>query len=314
MKKRNQEALLGLVIFVSIFILISGIIWLKDYSLAKDKKKYTALFPNVGALQVGDPVTANGVKQGKVTRIFFKDKDVAVEFKIEDNITITDSCDIRVQNIGLMGERRLGIDVSDKGKVIKPGGGEKATYLRGSFDTGIAEALGMAGRVLREVLWMVDSLEKVITQTVGNDEFVKQFNSIVDRVDRTLVTVEGLVDVNSGKINSSVDNLHNLSADAKDILERNSSEIDKIVDDGSEITDRGVVVLNRTDSITMELEHLITDINEGKGAVGKLLKDEEFSEDLTNTLVSLDSLVDDINDNGLRLRVKLFGNRKYFKD
>ncbi|MFW5959989.1 MAG: hypothetical protein ACOCSE_02585, partial [Chitinivibrionales bacterium] len=175
-------------------------------------------------------------------------------------------------------------------------------------------ALGMAGRVLREVLWMVDSLEKVITQTVGNDEFVKQFNSIVERVDRTLVTVEGLVDVNSGKINSSMDNLHELSADAKDVMERNSSEIDKIVDDGSEITDRGVVVLNRTDSITMELEHLISDINEGKGAVGKLLKDEEFSEDLTNTLVSLDSLVDDINDHGLRLRVKLFGNREYFKD
>jgi len=65
-------------------------------------------------------------------------------------VPLTDSSKITVQNIGLMGERMVGVQLSGKGALCKPNGKGKngTTYINGYFDTGIAEAMGMVGTVL----------------------------------------------------------------------------------------------------------------------------------------------------------------------
>ncbi len=72
--------IVGGVIFLSLFILIAGILWLKEVSFSQKTVSYTVLFPNIGTLQVGDPVTANGVKKGIVKRLYlYKSKVYAYQ-------------------------------------------------------------------------------------------------------------------------------------------------------------------------------------------------------------------------------------------
>ena len=46
----------------------------------------------------------------------------------------------------------------------------------------------------------------------------------------------------------------------------------------------------------MELKRLLTDLNEGKGTMGKLLKDDQIAKDLSLTLNKVNTTIDNIND------------------
>ena len=66
MKKSNMDIIVGGSILLAIFILVFGVLWLKESLVAKQMESYTILFPNVGTLQLGDPVMTNGVTKGRV--------------------------------------------------------------------------------------------------------------------------------------------------------------------------------------------------------------------------------------------------------
>lgn len=313
MKKSNYELIVGGVIFISLFILISGVLWLKEVSISRKMVNYTVLFPNIGTLQEGDPVTVNGVKKGIVSKIGFHKSQVSVVLKLDKDVVFTDSSTVTVQNIGLMGERQVGIHLSEKGTPYKPNTKNKATYINGYFDSGIAEAMGMLGDVLNEVLALVDTVEQIIDKTVGNAEFVDFFQTIVHRIDTIIYLVDNLVEENKNEINAALDNVHDMTADLKNLVETNKSNMDNILDNGAQLTSYALLIADRIDSIVVSVNRIVSDIEAGEGSMGMLVEDETIIKDLQKSLVSLDSLVTDVNENGLKLRVKFFGNRKYFK-
>lgn len=313
MKKSNYELIVGGVIFISLFILISGVLWLKEVSVARKMVKYTVLFPNIGTLQEGDPLTVNGVKKGIVSKIGFYKSQVSVVLKIDSDVVFTDSSKVTVQNIGLMGERQVGILLSEKGTPYKPDTKNNVTYIIGYFDSGIAEVMGMLGDVLNEVLALVDTVEQIIDKTVGNDEFVNFFQTIVHRIDTIVYLVDNLVEENAYEINAALDNIHTMTADLKNLVETNKSNMNNILVNGAQLTSSALVIADRIDSIVVSVNRIVSDIEAGKGSIGMLVEDEAVIQDLQKSLIALDSLVTDVNENGLKLRVKFFGNRKYFK-
>jgi len=312
-KRTNNDLVVGGVIFISLFILIAGVLWLKQVSVARKMVKYTVLFPNIGTLQKGDPVTVNGVKRGSVARIYLHESQVAVEMNLDKAVKFTDSSTVAVQNIGLMGERMVGILLSDKGKPHVPDTKHNISYIQGHFDSGIAEAVGLLGEALTEVLALIDTVEDIIEQTVGDTDFIDFFNSFVNRIDTIVYLVERLVKENERDITVAIDNVRTLSTDLKNLLQDNRARVDHILANGSELTDAALTIAARIDSIAATVNGIISDLEAGKGSVGVLLEDETFITELKESMAGLDSLVNDISDNGLKLRVKLFGNRQYFK-
>jgi phospholipid/cholesterol/gamma-HCH transport system substrate-binding protein len=312
-KRTNNDLIVGGVIFISLFILIAGGLGLKQMSVSRKMVAYTVLFSNVGTLQKGDPVTVNGVKRGSVSKLYLHKSQVAIEIKLDKEVVFTDSSKVAVQNIGLMGERMVGILLSDKGKPYVPDSKNKITYIRGYFDSGIAEAVGLLGEVLTEVLVLIDTVERIIEQTVGDTNFIDFFNTLVHRLDTTVYLVESLVKENEREINQAIDNVHLLSADLKNILTENRANVDNILSNGSDLSNAALTIAARIDSIAATVNAIVTDLEAGKGSAGALLEDETIIHELKESLVNLDSLVNDIYDNGLKLRIKLFGNRKFFE-
>jgi phospholipid/cholesterol/gamma-HCH transport system substrate-binding protein len=312
-KRSNSDLIVGGVIFISLFILIAGILWLKEASISRKMSKYTVLFPNVGHLQPGNPVKVNGVRQGSVSKIYLHESKVAVEIKLNREVVITDSCRFVVQNIGIMGERMIGIQLAKGGKRHPPDTKGDINYIDGFFDSGIAEAMGMMGSVLNQVEALVDSVEEIIRETVGNTEFITFFNTIVNRLDTIILVVDNLVKGNERKINTSLSNVHTITADVKGLLKENRDNVTSIVNDGSQLTQMALNIAERVDSITVSVNSIMSDIESGQGSIGMLVEDETVVRDLKQAINDLDSLVKDINDDALKLRIKLFGNRKYFR-
>jgi phospholipid/cholesterol/gamma-HCH transport system substrate-binding protein len=304
-KKNNMEVIVGGFILIALFILIAGTLWLKSSTFTRSMCEYSVLFPNVGTLQEGDPVMVNGVRKGGAKAITLNGPKVTVVIKLDRNVTLTDSATITVQNIGLMGERMIGVQLSEKGSPLKPSGKGHITVIQGHFDTGIAEAMGMVGTVLGDVRVVVANVAAIIDSTVGDTSFYKTFKRIVGRLDSVTRLAQSLVDNNKGKIDRTFTNIKTVTTDIKDLLDSNKAQLNTIVSNGTQLTQRALVIAGTIDTITTSLQTMVKRIEKGQGSAGMLLSDEQFYKDLKKAVTDLDSLVTDVSQDGLKLRLKL---------
>jgi len=302
-----MDLVVGGSILVSLLILISGVMWLKEISVTRKLVQYTVLFPNIGSLQIGDAVMVNGVKMGSVAKAAIRADKVAVAIDLDRGIVLTDSCRITVQNIGLMGERMVGIQLSDKGAKCVPDNVKKnrITYLTGYFDSGIAEAVGMLGTVLGEVEVLVKNVEGIIDRTVGDTAFIDFFQRVVARLDTISLVVNSLISQNKDEVQRVLGNLDRVSGDIRDLVAGNKDNINAMVANGTELTQRAVRISAELETLSVSLKNMATSIEKGEGAVGMIMEDEQFYKDLKLTIGRLDTLVTDVNDKGLKLRIKL---------
>lgn len=307
MKKTSTDLIVGGSILISLIILIAGVLWLKEISITRKMVDYGVLFPNIGSLSVGDPVLVNGVKMGAIGKIFLKGVQVAVIIKLDKGVLLTDSATVLVQNIGLMGERTVGITPSEKGAPVKPYRKSDTNYpfIQGRFDSGIAEAMGMIGTVLGDVQVLVKNVQTILDSTLGDTSFVSFYHRVVTRLDTVTLLVDKLVTQNKGKIDQSLSDVSSITAEIKRLLKDNESNVNRMLTNGTELTDRAVRITAEVESLTVQLNSMVGSIERGEGTVGALMKDEKFYTDLKGTVGRLDNLVNDVQDRGLKLRIKL---------
>jgi len=116
LKKINVDLIVGASILTALFILVAGLVWLKEASIANKMVNYMVIFPEVGTLQLGDPVYVNGVKKGTVSKIELRGTEVATVLNLDKKINMTDSVRVSVVNVGLLGERGIGVTCRPTGR------------------------------------------------------------------------------------------------------------------------------------------------------------------------------------------------------
>ena len=308
MKKNKTELIVGGTILIAVFILIAGVLWLKASMVTSKMVQYSILFPNVGTMQQGDPVMVNGVKKGSVAGISLKGVSVAVVIDLDREVVLTDASRVTVQNIGLMGERMVGIQLNEGGKPYKPNGKNpgEIKYIQGYFDTGIGEVMGMIGTVLGDVKELVKNVSVIIDSTVGDTAFYGQFRHIVLRLDTVTASVKSIIDGNRPSIERSLASVERLTAGVNGIIDSNKTKVNTIVANGSELTAKALIIAGKVDSLTTTLKSLAGRINRGEGSAGLLLKDEQLFYDLKKTVADLDTFIIDANKKGVKLEITKF--------
>ncbi len=313
MRRTNRDLMVGGAILLALFILVSGVLWLKEVSIMRRMVNYTVLFPNVGALQIGDPVKVNGVKMGSVASIALEGTLVRVVMRVEHTVNVSDSAVVTVQNIGLMGERNVMIQLVEGGSVYLPDKQRdpEVPVLHGYFDSGIAEAMGMVGTVLGEVRVLVHNVQTIIDNTVGDTAFVAFFHTVVSRLDTISAIAEGLVVRNQGRINESLDNVRQATTTIRRLLDDNRDNINTLLANGSELSTQAVRIAADVESLSVSLQGIVQTVERGEGTLGMLVEDEQFSRELRETVAKIDTLASDVQSNGLKLRIRLgFRNRR----
>ncbi len=305
MKKNNLEFTVGGFIFIALFILIAGVLWLKSSTLTRSMVEYSVLFSNIGSLQPGDPVQVNGVRKGVVGSVALTGAEVTVVIKVDKKVNLTDSSTITVQNIGLMGERTVGIQLSPKGKTIPPSSKHNITYIRGHFDTGIAEAMGMIGSVLGDARALLANISTIVDGTIGDSVFQASFKRIMGRLDTVTRLADVLVKDNRGRINQSLTNVKILTTNMNSLLDSNRAQINTIVSNGAALSARALAVVGTVDTITTSLQVMVKKVEHGEGSLGELMADDQFYKDLKKSIGDLDTLVTNVQQDGLKLRIKL---------
>lgn len=298
MDNRTIELRVGIVVAIAAIILFLGIIWIKEYRFNVERYKYGVLFPNVGALGVGDPVTVLGVKKGTVESIILSGGDVLVTFNLTTDVKLKKDAKFTVMNIGLMGERFIDVSPGHSPELL-----DLSRPVEGFYDTGIPEVMGMAGQMLDEIRRLVAHLEGIFG-TEWSQESFKETIKDLRKLSADLVT---LLDRNKDKLEKTATDLSYTSSELKDLVDKNKGKLQSSVDNFTTSSAKLDTITTTLSSLSISLKNLTQKIESGEGTFGKLVNDSTLYNDLRKTTNNLDELVTDIKKNPKKyLKVSLF--------
>jgi len=291
MRDRKVELQVGLVVVLAVIIFAWGIIWLKEYKFRQERYTYSVLFPNVGALEIGDPVAVLGVAKGGVEKMVIYQGEVLVTFNLSSDVILKEDATFTVKNIGLMGERYIEVEPGHSQILL-----DLSKLQKGFFDSGIPEVMGMMGEMITEIRRLTSHFQGTFG-TAWAEESIKKS---IENMRRLSEDLSSLLAQNKKKIGKTVNNLHYASSELKKMVDDNKEKLNSTVDNFASASERFKNITEVLDSLSFSLKILSEKIEKGEGTLGKLINDKSLYEELKNTTKSVDELVKDIKKNPKR--------------
>ena len=291
----------GLVVLLAIIILIFGLFFLNDKDPREVFDTYYLRFPQVSTLTLDDPVKINGVQLGKVEGIYLSGHRVLVVVRIRNDVRIPVGSEIRVQNIGIMGERQIGIILCDSSENYSPN-----DTIDGQFDAGIAEALGLAGEIIDSTKTLITSVHQVMDSTIANPEFRTKFRTMMDKAENLEDRLAKMLKDTDPQIKSSLNNLNMATVKVNALLDTVKAPVSGLLADAGNLMQDAGGILVKLDSVTNRLTLLTSKLQSTDNTAGILLNDRTLHDDLVQTLHSADSLFQIILQDGLDINVDFF--------
>ncbi|MCQ2104276.1 MAG: MlaD family protein [Fibrobacter sp.] len=295
----------GLVVILALIILVFGVFFLNEKDPRETFNTYHLRFTQVSTLVLDDPVKVNGVKLGKVETIELSGHRVVVTIRLRSDVKIPKDSEIRVQNIGIMGERQIGMILGDATDYFTPG-----DTINGQFDAGIAEALGLAGEVCDSTKVLLESVKQALNQTIVNPEFQERFKTLLVKAEKLEDRLMVMLNTTDPQIKKSLEGLNQVTVKVNELIDGVKSPIDNMFANTDKVMGNANNLVSELEGVTKHMDELISKveskIQSKDNTVGILLNDRALHDDLVKTVHTADSLFRVILQDGLDINVDIF--------
>lgn len=308
--KISRELKTGFFAVLIIALFIWGFNFLKGRNLFDGPlRTYKTVYQDVQGLNSASPVTINGVTVGKVVDIqFSKEKkgSLIVEFSVENDFEFSENSIAKIYSTSLMGGKSLAIIPSFEGENAKSG-----SFLKGEIEndifSSVSEKINPLQAKIGNLIKNADSVMVSINNVLDPNSRKHLKSSIANldytlaQVNKTTAGVNKLIQNNKQQISNSLKNTENATKNlAKISKDLASKDLAKTIE--------------KLESTITKVDALITSVKQGKGTLGKLVKDEKLYNNLTNASKELEELLRDMKLHPKRfVHFSLFGkkNKKY---
>lgn len=291
----------GLVVLLAIVILTFGMFFLNEKDPRETFNTFHLRFSQVSTLVLDDPVKVNGVKLGKVESIELAGHRVVVTIRLRTDVKIPKDSEIRVQNIGIMGERQIGMILGDSEEYFAPG-----DTINGQFDAGIAEALGLAGEVCDSTKVLLEAVKTALNGTIANSDFQERFKTLLTKAETLEDRLMTLVNTTDPQLKKSLDGLNEVTEKVNGLVDGVKQPIDNMFAGADKVLGNANNLISDLEGVTKHLDELIAKVQSPSNTVGTLLNDKQLHDDLVKTVHSADSLFRVILHDGLDVNVDIF--------
>lgn len=312
----NNETKVGLVLIAGIVLVVSGILWLQDWSLGSGEQEVVAWFREVGQLQDGNAVKLRGVPIGTVKEIALDQSSAGVtaRFSISDEVILPEDPVVILSPETLLGDWQAEIFPRSRFPLYNYASVPEPGMLPGYSLPDVSRLTAVADRIAENLAVITDRVDLAFTdetavnvrtaienvqevteqltrlmetqgQTVENlatglESTTTSFQQVAESAQRAFAQVESAIA--GGELTAIVTNIQTMSAQM-DTLSRSLTQL------SGEMT--GAVA--SADSTFASLNQIMGDLERGEGTLGLLLQDTALYRDLllTSTLVQ-DLLLD----------------------
>ena len=296
--KITKEIKIALVAIVSIVLLFFGMNFLKGMTLFSSGNSYYITFKDISGLSSSSPIFANGYRVGVVKDVSFdyeNNGDVVVEFMVDDDLQIPRGSTAEIVS-DLMGNVKMNLLLADNPRDFVA----KGDTIMGVINSGMLGKAKDMIPVIEKMLPKLDSILANINMLLSDPNIGRTLGNVQKTTENLTVTTQQLnalmANVNKdvpglmGKASGLLDNANNLTANLA------------AVDVASTVA--------KVDQTLANVQQLTSKLNNNKGTLGLLMNDETLYNNLTNTVLSADSLLNNLRVHPKRyVHFSLFGKK-----
>ena len=283
----SRELKIGLVVTGAIVLLIYGFNFLKGYNLLSPRNEYVGTYSSVEGLVEANPVILNGLKVGLVTEIKLHPThtdSVLVKFSLDENIALYDSSLATIISSDLLGSKAVEIKVGvlgQSGKELLPG-----SFVRTGLETSLEDVTEVIQAALNEEVR--DNLTKGM----------ERIPIAIKNLENATVKIDTLVTDQSDKLANIFSNIESISYN----LKQSNRDIKRIIANTADLTDSLTqsqlkLAISNTNDLLVESKEIMRKMNQSEGSLGMLLNDSTLYNNLATATASMDSLINEINNN-----------------
>jgi phospholipid/cholesterol/gamma-HCH transport system substrate-binding protein len=307
---RRQEIRVGIVTLVAIAALVGGIIWGKGFGFSVSNRTIAFRFPNAAGIDVGSPVTINGVRQGSVTSIDTDREGVLVEALIESDVPIRSDAAARIEMAELTGGKRIELTPGSAPRPLEADATIAGTVA--GDPTALLSEAGVIAANANVLVLRLDTAVDAVNRMLADGQIQR-------RVDNTLINLEeasgaarGLVIDNRGRIqetlvslNATVQDLRGVLARTTPAAERTLATAEGAAGDARIAIASADVTIRRADTLVQRLDSLVYDVRHGGGTASMVLYDTAFANDLRRTIDATRAFIEQSKRHGVNLNISL---------
>ncbi|NPV10350.1 MAG: MCE family protein [Ignavibacteria bacterium] len=299
-ENRKTNIKVGITVLIGIFIFLFILGWAKRITIAGDYNVLKMRFNSVSGLELGDHITINGVKMGKVHNIIIDGNSVIVEGYIPKNVILKQDAKATVEMMDLMGGKKI---------EIKPGESNVPfdfnNILEGKLSTDIPGALAMVGNVEQDLkLIILDTkilLEK-INDHLSDENTMNSLKTSVKNLEEITTNLNNFLVKNNSKIEKTIENISNLTEKSDRFLSENADTLIETFKETREL----IANLN---NVVNSLEVIMKQTQSRENNIGKILYDEELYDKLKQSIIKLDTisnlLLEQLEAKGIKVDAKI---------
>ena len=304
--KLSREFKTGIIVIGGILLFILGFSYLKSTPLFENSKTFYAVYKNVGGLQPGTPVTINGFNVGTVNDIKFKDASgyLVVTFSVSSSFEFSKNSKAELYDTGIIGGKGIQIIPVFDGGPMGQSGDTLSTDTRPGLTELLQQKLTPLQLKVEGAVSNADSLLMNVNDVLDDKtrkslrESIQGLTAVIENFRKSAETLNGLMESNKSHIDSSLTNIDAITANFARLS-------DTLV-----AANLGTTIKNLEATIG-NLNALLAKVEKGEGSLGKLMKNEELYNNMTDASRELDLLLQDFRLNPKRyVNVSVFGKKQ----
>jgi len=295
--KYTREIKVAVLVIICGFLVYFGMNFLKGVNIFSQENQYVGIFTRVDGLTEQAPVFVRGYKVGQVDGIvydFSKSDAFAVTFSVHKNILLTAHSEVHLVDNGLMGGKALEVMIPECTAEKEP------VYQDGDTIPSLIVPGLMAS--------VQDSLLGKLSEAMQNiDELIMKINA----------------QVNDTSLQNTLDNVEQISNDlassARDIKKVTGNQLPGMMQKADTILANAQVIAQDVKNanisatiarVNQTVDTVQTILATKKGTLGLLLNDKNLYQHIDSTVVSVDSLVNDLKNHPKKyVHFSLFGGK-----
>lgn len=303
--KISREVKTAILVISSILLFIWGYSFLKGKDLFNSYKTFYVIYDDVEGLAPSAVVTINGLTVGKVTSITFLDNEgkLLVEIQIKTDFPISKSSVASIYEPGLLGGKQIAILPNYKDKILAVNGDKLISSVKLGMLSSVVDQLSPLQNKVEDAVVSADSLFRSFNVIFDNKAKLDLKNSIAElsntmrEFNQVSKGINNIIQNNHSKIDGTLTNLN--------VVSSNFSKLsDSLVKANLGATIKG---LQKT---LANVDKIMNDLQQGKGSMGKLLKDEGMYNNLEGASKELKLLLADLKNNPKRyVHFSVFGKK-----
>lgn len=310
--KISNETKVGALTVLALALLFIGFNYLKGRDVFSNSKKIYAVFTDLGSLEKSNEVKINGLPIGTVYEKREKDKDVSaivVTIQLTRDINIPKNSVAYISS-SLVGSSYIVIERGNSSDLLQD---EDTISTR--LETGIlGDVKAQLDPTISSVRNILDSLKKTLSgvNQLLDSENRNNLKQTMANLNTASASLNTLLNSESGSLARTLHNAENFTAG----LNESSKDIRTTLTNTKKLSEQLAdmplkATVDSLQELIGSLKNTLQAINNGEGTLGALAQDRGLYEQLQQTVLSAEILMDDLRTHPKRyVQVSVFGKKE----